>query len=325
MSNLKLTEKIIFIIIFFCLSQSLFSQTLPPPPPKDTLLQQPALSLVKIDGFDWDSMYYLKPNNYSNSRKPPKYPELRKEDVLFTETVWEDIDAREKKNRLFLNAATNNQGYQNFFKILLTIIEKDTQNVKMFDAVNDRFTNYYSLEQLAISLKGDWRLSDETDNQGRATGKKVWERVRDNSSVGTNYDSTIYTYRIKAQYIYDNRYSRMHYRIIGICPIASIKIKTSNNDDSVIKKPLFWLYYPNHVRDYLANFIVNNPINQKDQDSWAELLEARYFDRIITKTSNKNPNDKSLFDIYPDPKKRLEAAEKIRQRIDDYDQDRWVY
>jgi hypothetical protein len=56
-----------------------------------------------------------------------------------------------------------------------------------------------------------------------------------------------------------------------------------------------------------------------------ELLEARYFDRVLTKTSNKNPNDKDLFELYKDPKKRLEAAEKIRQRIDDYDQDRWVY
>ena len=83
------------------------------------------------------------------------------------------------------------------------------------------------------------------------------------------------------------------------------------------------LFCNNDVK--LANNVVYNPNNQKDQNSWVELLEARYFDRVLTKTSNKNPNDKDLFELYKDPKKRLEAAEKIRQRIDDYDQDRWVY
>ncbi len=315
--------KLVFVSLLLFMVSTLNAQKPNPPIPKDTLLKKVEVSLVPIDGFGWDTLQRLKDNNPQNLRVPPKVPEIRKEDVLFTETVWEDIDAREKKNRLFLNAAKNGQGYQNFFKILLTIIESDTQNIKMFDARNDRFTNYYSLDQLYSAVKGDWQLADETDSTGKKTGNKVWERNPDKNSVG-NMDSAVYSFRIKAQYIYDNRTSRMHYRIIGICPIASLK-QTINNRDTVIKKPLFWLYYPGQLRNYLANHVVYNPNNQKDQNSWVELLEARYFDRVLTKTSNKNPNDKDLFELYKDPKKRLEAAEKIRQRIDDYDQDRWVY
>jgi hypothetical protein len=59
--------------------------------------------------------------------------------------------------------------------------------------------------------------------------------------------------------------------------------------------------------------------------SWSDLLESRYFDSRITKTSYNNYNDKDFFDLYKDPKKRLESAEKVKQRIDDFDQDRWVY
>jgi gliding motility associated protien GldN len=315
--------KLVFVSLLLFMVSTLNAQKPTPPIPKDTLLKKVEVSLVPIDGFGWDTLQRLQENNTQNLRIPPKVPEIRKEDVLFTETVWEDIDAREKKNRLFLNAAKSGQGYQNFFKILLTIIESDTQNVKMYDARDDRFTNYYSLNQLYSAVKGDWQLVDETDSTGKKTGNKQWERNPDKNSIG-NMDSAIYTFRIKAQYIYDNRTSRMHYRIIGICPVATLK-QTINSRDTIVKKPLFWLYYPGPLRNYLANNVVYNPNNQKDQNSWVELLEARYFDRVLTKTSNKNPNDKDLFELYKDPKKRLEAAEKIRQRIDDYDQDRWVY
>jgi gliding motility associated protien GldN len=322
MNSFNKIAKLVFVSLSLLIIPAALKAQKTPPKPKDTLQKQVAPSLVEIDGFEWDSLYHIKPNDLKNPRKPPKVPQIRKEDVLFIETVWEDIDAREKKNRLFLNSAVNGQGSENFFKILLTIIASDTQNVKMYDARDDRFTSYFSIEQLTKSLKGDWQLQDVTDSNNNVTGKD-WIRVADQGTVG-NTDSAIFTFRIKAQYIYDNRTSRMHYRIIGICPIANVK-QTINNKVTMVKKPLFWLYYPNHLRNYLANFVVNNPNNQKGQDSWVELLEARYFDRMITKTSNKNPNDQDLFQIYPDTKKRLEAAEKIRQRIDDYDQDRWVY
>jgi hypothetical protein len=38
-----------------------------------------------------------------------------------------------------------------------------------------------------------------------------------------------------------------------------------------------------------------------------------------------NINDKLLSELYKDPIKRLQEAEKIKQKIFDFEQDRWVY
>lgn len=282
------------------------------------------------NGFSQDSSFYLMPNNKVNNRIPPKYPELRKEDVLFTETIWEDIDARQKKNRHFLYESVDETGERNFFKILTSIIESDTANVKVYAPNNDRFTTQLKMDSILSILLGPMVTKPRTKDDGTVENISFRDPTYAGADIPT--DSSIYTFRVKAQYIFDNRTSRMHYRILGIAPIAMIKKTVGVPDgsggtrdvDTVIRKTLFWVPYPK-IRNYLANRDVYNPTNQKRMISWSDLLEARYFDSRITKSSYGNFNDKDLFEIYKDPKKRLEAADKIRQRIDDFDQDRWVY
>ena len=285
------------------------------------LTKEKEVSYEDNNGFAPDSSFYLKPNNKFNNRIPPKYPELRKEDVLFTETIWEDIDGREKKNRHFLYESEDEIGESNFFKILKSILEADTANVKAYASNNDRFTTPLKMDSVITLLFGPIVTKPLT----RADGTKSDTTFRDPTYTGMDIptDSSIYTFRLKAQYIFDNRTSRMHYRILGIAPIAYIK---KTDSDSIIRKTMFWISYPK-IRNYLANRYVYNPTNQKKMIAWSDLLEARYFDSQITKTSFNNYEDKDLFEIYKgkNPKKRLEAAEKIKQRIDDFDQDRWVY
>jgi hypothetical protein len=71
-----------------------------------------------------------------------------------------------------------------------------------------------------------------------------------------------------------------------------------------------------------------NPKNQKAMTDWAYVLEHRFFDSHIIKTSYENFSNKEIKDMKGftnDPKKRLQESDKIRQRIDDLDEDRWVY
>jgi gliding motility associated protien GldN len=287
------------------------------------------VSLEDVNGFSKDSSFFLMPNNKENNRIPPKYPDLRKEDMLFEETIWEDIDGREKKNRHFLYESVDETGERKFFKILTAILEADS-NVKAYAPNNDRFTTQLKMDSVLTLILGPVVTKKLT----RENGTVVDTSFRDPTYPGIDIptDSSIYTFRVKAQYIFDNRSSRMHYKIIGIAPIAIIKKQVSIPDgnggtrevDSIIRKTLFWISYP-RIRTYLANRDVYNPSNQKSMISWSDLLESRYFDSRITKTSYNNYNDKDFFDLYKDPKKRLESAEKVKQRIDDFDQDRWVY
>jgi hypothetical protein len=115
---------------------------------KEKLTRVKDVSLEESNGFTQDSSFYLKPNNKENNRIPPKYPELRKEDVLFTETIWEDIDGRQKKNRHFLYESVDETGERNFFKILTSILESDTTNVKAYAPNNDRFTTQFKMDSV---------------------------------------------------------------------------------------------------------------------------------------------------------------------------------
>jgi hypothetical protein len=138
-------------------------------------------------------------------------------------------------------------------------------------------------------------------------------------------DTSIKSFRFKSQFIYDGKISRMYYRIIAIAPLY----KTKNLKDSTILEPLFWVSY-NKLRPYLSTIPIYNPRNSTEVVYWNKLLDHRYLDGHIIKTSYENFNNKTLSQIYNkdpknDPRKRLEAAEKILRRIDDYEQDRWVY
>jgi hypothetical protein len=111
----------------------------------------------------------------------------------------------------------------------------------------------------------------------------------------------------------------MYCRIIGIAPVATIVI-----NNKPIKRTLFWIYYP-ELRATLAKNEVYNPKNISNRITWEELFESRYFNGYVVKSTLDNYNDKMLNALYKDPTKRLLEGEKIRQRIFDYEQDRWVY
>jgi len=225
-----------------------------------------------VGGFNANNKRSLR-NGYAffsetNSRKgvkerlPLPYENLREEDALFSEFVWEEIDAREK-----------------------------------------------------MSLKG----SLDTQLVQNVLDPNVYDTsIIYNTNLAPNPDS-IYTFRLKEQWIFDSKTSRMYSRIIGIAPIAAIQI-----GNKVVKRPLFWVYYP-ELRTSLAKAEVYNPRNISSRITWEELFESRYFNGYVVKSTLDNYNDKMLNALFKDPIKRLQEGERIKQKIFDFEQDRWVY
>lgn len=305
-------------------------QTIPAPTTKNTnTLVDPNIKPTKsvdttlVGGFNSNNKKSLR-NNYaffSESKKrkgvqerfPLPYENLREEDALFSEFVWEEIDAREKINRPFIYQAYDDNGDQRFFAILLRAIEKE--GITAFAAEDDRFTTPLSMDEINASLKGtlDTQLVQNVDNPNMYDTAVVY-----NTKLAPQPDS-IYTFRLKEQYIFDSKTSRMYCRIIGIAPVASIQIK-----DKIIKRPLFWVYYPD-LRPILARNEVYNPKNFSSRITWEELFESKFFNAYIIKSTLDNYNDKPLNALYKDPIRRLIEGEKIRQKIFNYEQERWVY
>jgi gliding motility associated protien GldN len=146
---------------------------------------------------------------------------------------------------------------------------------------------------------------------------------------------SIYTFDLKEQYIFDKKYGQLFRRIIAIAPVALIpqqpvQITGANGaityqTPSPIRKVLFWVNY-DEVRPYLSKYKVYNPMNKATEMSWSDLLDLGYFEASIYKTTIDNDNDRAFKELFKkDNAKRLEYAEKIKQKIFDQEQDRWVY
>jgi len=282
-----------------------------------------SIDTTVVGGFNANNKRSLR-NGYAfssetNSRKgvkervPLPYENLREEDALFSEFVWEEIDAREKINRTFMYQSYDENGDQRFFAVLLRAIEKD--GVVPFSTVDDRFTTPISVDEVNASLKG----SLDTQLVQNVLDPNVYDTsVFYNTNLAPNPDS-IYTFRLKEQWIFDSKTSRMYSRIIGIAPIAAILI-----NNKVVKRPLFWVYYP-ELRSSLAKSEVYNPRNISSRITWEELFESRYFNGYVVKSTLDNYNDKMLSALFKDPIKRLQEGDKIKQKIFDFEQDRWVY
>jgi gliding motility associated protien GldN len=288
-----------------------------------------AKSIIKYDttdvgGYNANKKVSLRLNSAFSTEKSKKksilertplpYQKLREEDAIFSEYVWEEIDGREKLNRPFTYQGYDDSGDQRFFALIMKSIEKG--DIAAFSADDEMFTTPIEIDELNAKLKGtlDTLVYPNKSNPNINDTTFYY-----NKDLSVKNDS-IYTFKIKEQYIFDNKTSRMYCRIIGIAPIASISIKGAD----AFKQTLFWIYYPD-FRPILAKHEVYNPKNFTTRMTWEELFESRYFNGRIVKSTIDNYNNLELKDLYKNPIKRLEAGEKIRQRIFTFEQDRWVY
>ena len=185
----------------------------------------------------------------SRSLIPLDYEFLRKDDALFTEKVWRELDLREKMNQSFRYEAKENDGDQQFMTILLKAILSG--KVMAFD--DDRFTKPLMVADIQQRLGG-----------GGADTSKVTD-INDPSKI-VEYVITpkvfnvkdIQKIRLKEQWIFDREASRMFTRIIGICPVKTAYFEGTKRERGV--EPLFWVYYPD-LRQLLASYQVYYPTN----------------------------------------------------------------
>lgn len=257
-------------------------------------------------------------NNYAidrsqvRDRKPLEYDNMRDDDVVWSEFIWREIDAREKANQSFLYAGKDDNGDLRFFSVLLNAIKNDS--VTAFSAENDRFTTPLSMEKIMNQSEGVVDTVPVVDPISGIEEKVITKRPKFSPD-------SVYTFRLKEQIMFDKESSRLVTRIIGIAPVAKQQIGNTGKTMSVL---LFWLYYPD-LRRTFAKTDVYNPKNFSSRMTWEELFESRFFTSYIIKSSANNPGDKYLNAMIKDPLFRLLEGENIKTRIFNYEQDLWQY
>lgn len=256
---------------------------------------------------------FLKGKQDNRTKNPLEYEFLREDDWLYSEFIWREIDAREKMNQSFIYPGKDNTGDQRFFSILLNAIQKDS--VAAFSPDDDRFSKQLSYDQITSMMLGSF----DTTLVQNANFPNVFDTAISRSSKFS--PDSIYTFRLKEQWIFDKEASRLFCRIIGIAPIVKVRLTPK----IVIPKVLFWVYYPD-LRKNLNKYMVYNPKNYAGRMTWEELFESRFFSSYIVKSSNNNPRDKTLEEIFKKSSLfRLLEGENIKERIFNYEQDLWSY
>ncbi|GAC1438107.1 MAG: hypothetical protein NVSMB63_01140 [Sediminibacterium sp.] len=183
------------------------------------------------------------------------------------------------------------------------------------DGGDDRFTKPLKYDDIAKMLKGNL----DTQMVQNANNPNVFDTTIIYDTKFAPTPDSIYTFRLREQWIFDKEASRMFCRIIGIAPVAKIVVNGKSTP-----KTLFWVYYPD-LRKTLTKYIVYNPKSFASRMTWEDLFESRYFSSYIVKTSNSNPTDKFLSSLIKDPLFRLLEGENIKERLFNYEQDLWSY
>lgn len=251
----------------------------------------------------------------TREKRPLEYEHLREDDWLFSEFIWREIDAREKVNQPFMYPGKDDMGDQRFFSILLSAIKNDSVVPFSAEGGDDRFTKPMSYDDIMKMLKGrlDTQLVQNADNPNVVDTAVIYD-----TKFAPSPDS-IYTFRLKEQWIFDKEASRMFVRIIGIAPVAKLVINGKSTP-----RTLFWIYYPD-LRKTLTKYNVYNTKNYAGRMTWEELFESRFFGSYIVKTSSNNPSDRFLSALIRDPLFRLLEGENIKERLFNYEQDLWQY
>ncbi|MCU0335890.1 MAG: gliding motility protein GldN [Chitinophagaceae bacterium] len=250
-------------------------------------------------------------------KTPLQYDHLRIDDQVYKQIVWREINIKEKMNLPFRYEATEDNGSQKFFNILLRHIKEG--DITAFSNVNDRFTQPLKTEEIASMLMGKKyivQVPDLAKDPDMSKGITKDSLIRDEFN-----ENTIIAYRVKEEIIFDRETSRMHFRILGIAPV-----RAALNDDGSFRDSytLFWLYYP-ELRSVLAKYEAYNPKNMGVRMSWEEIFEARYFSSYIVKSTINNPFDRPLAAFISDPLQRLLEGDNIKETIFNWEQNQWSY
>jgi gliding motility associated protien GldN len=286
----------------------------------DTVKPKKTVDTTTVGGFSDITPKSLRNNTavertITREKKPLAYEHLREDDWLYSEMIWREIDAHEKMNQSFMYPGKDEMGDQRFFAILLKAIREDSVVAFSAEGGDDRFTKPLEYSDISKMLKGtlDTQLVQNANNPNIYDTTVIFD-----TKYAPNPDS-IYTFRLKEQWIFDKEASRMFCRIIGIAPVA--KIMVNNKSTS---KTLFWIHYPD-LRQTLTKYLVYNPKSFASRMTWEDLFESRYFSSYVIKTSNNNPTDKFLSGLIRDPLFRLLEGDNIKERLFNYEQDLWSY
>ena len=230
------------------------------------------------------------------------YDHIREADIFWEKRVWRVIDTREKMNLPFAYPD------RPFFSILMAAAEAG--EITVYSVEDDKFSQRLTPDE----VKAMGASVDTITTFDPVTYEEKIEIVTNDI-----YPEDVKRFRLKEIWFFDEETSTLQVRILGIAPL--LDVKDENTGEFRYEQPMFWVYYP-EARETLARERVFNFKNDSTNQTWEDLLEARFFSSYIIKASNVH--DRRLQEYLSGVDLLLES-EKIRQEIFNFEHDLWSY
>ena len=261
----------------------------------------------------------------SDNDTPLPYGFVDDRDILMGKAVWETIDLDERINfPMYFPVDTANIGSdrRSLFHVLLKAIKDSTLTEVYADS-------YFNTKRTLKEMENTFKFRDTT-NAGRdeinnfyddyMSGKKVLDAQYVDERFLTSQD--VAQYRIKGFWYFDKRQGELKYRLIAICPVAK-EARDVGNDDAVAIE-LFWIYFP-AARETLNKAYAFNDKNSAMPISFDRLLNSRRFNAVIYQEENVYGDREIEKYMKDNSQMQLLEAERVKDKIRDFEQDMWNY
>lgn len=281
----------------------------------------------------------------SDNDKPLPYGYVHDRDVLMGKMIWEQIDLDERINfPLYYPVDTAFVGKDR--RSLFAVLIKGIKDGKITEVYGD---DYFNTKKTLKELESSFKFVDTTDagkdeinnnydlyfpksvtSRKKVGGKWVEETTTPTAAkLDPQYinetlldASDIVGYKVKGFWYFDKRQSELKYRLMAICPLAlEAREKAKGGTDTI---ELFWIYFP-AVRNILHESKAFNDRNSAMPITFDHLLNTRRFNGVIYKEENVY-GDRTIQDYMKDnAQMQLLEAERVKEKIRNFEQDMWNY
>ena len=260
------------------------------------------------------------------------YPDIKEKDIVWSRTIWREIDLRQKINHHFYYPAISDRSHLNPEN--MSLIDVIMESIQKGGILYDSELRVFKAEQNAKPGKEfaygmlDIKAKRELGNLGGSVTEAIDEFGRNKLDVngsfvydsieGAPFDRTsVKSWKVKEEWFFDKHRSKMSVRIIGLCPVQEII-----EDGKMRHEDMFWIYFPDFRNTLVKTKVSNFTKNNAQQRSYLGVFEKRMFGSRILQESNIMNRGVTDYMVGLDA---LLESDRIKEEIFNIEQDMWEY
>ena len=232
-------------------------------------------------------------------------------DLQWSKTVYRSLDLTKGKNpALYYPEEPNEDGQSMFFIIMRLLANNQIPAYEYLDG-REMFTDEYKIK-VAEMLDRFHVLYSEAKG---STEKNPKYAIEDADIPGNE----ILSYYIIEVWSFDTRSNTMRSRVDALCTVLH---RQDEFGGEPIRFPMFWVKL-NDIRPYIAqHYVFTDDDNNLSKYNLDDFFKLNMYQGDIYKV--KNLRNKSLMQLYPDPKDLKHAQDSIEERLHRFDKNLWA-